>query len=254
MDNLMFFKGLREEILARHASLHHPLIKMLLNGELTREQLIGFVKQFWIIPHTHLINNAGKLAHAQLLRGSWMQQLLESPYDRTITASIGESVADELGKTAISPISHYDCFFDLTDELGIPREELGNPDSLLPTTLIVMHCWTSSALHFSLMELLASHNLVNDPVNIIAYPRICEALQRHYGLSKKATAWFDLHGEVDKEHGSRAEMILKQIVKTEEDRRIVRYCVTFGLGIRWTLYDGIMDAYVTGTYPHSNRG
>ncbi|MHB8620490.1 MAG: TenA family transcriptional regulator [Chloroflexota bacterium] len=250
MDNKDFFKEIRAEITAKTAMIHHPFIKKLVAGELTREQLRGWAKQFWVIPHTHLINNAGKLAHAQLISGSWMQQLLESPYDHGITSFIGESVADEMGKTAISSINHYDCFFDLTEELGIPRPEVGNFDGLLPTSLVVMHSWTSSALHFSLLELLSSHNLVNDPVNVIAYPPICQALQQHYGLSKKASTWFDLHGEVDKEHGSRAEAILSEIVTTEEHRRVVRYCVKFGLGIKWTLFDGVMDAYVTGHYPH----
>jgi pyrroloquinoline quinone (PQQ) biosynthesis protein C len=248
MDNTAFFKALREYILARHASLHHPLIKLLLAGELTRDQVAALVKQFWVIPHTHLINNAGKLAHAQLWRGSWLQQLLESPYDQEVTAFLGASVADELGKTDISPVSHYDCFFELTDALGIPREDLGDPAGLLPQSLVVMHCWTSSALHFSLLELLASHNFVNDTVNVIAYPRIAEALQRHYGLSKRAVAWFDVHGEVDQEHGSRAGQILARLVQTDADRQIVRYSVNFGLGIRWTLYDGVMNAYVRRVY------
>ena len=248
-DSSAFFRDIRDDVRQRSAMLHHPLIKMLFEGQLSREQVAGWARQFWVIPKSHLINNAGKLAHAQLMRGGWMEQLLDSPYDREVTAILGESLADELGKTTISSINHYDCYFNLTDELGIPRSELEDVSRLLPQSLVVLHAWASSALSFSLLELLASHNLVNDPVNVIAYPRLCEALQKHYGLCRDATVWFDLHGEVDKEHGTRAESILTRLVQNEADQRLVRNCTRFGLGIKWTLFDGVMDAYVANAYP-----
>lgn len=249
MDNSAFFKELREQIVAEHASLHHPFVKLMVDGELTREQVIGWARQFWVIPHTHLTNNAGKLAHAQMLSGGWMQQMLESPYDREITEILGESLSDEMGKSELSPVNHFDGYLDLVDDLGIPRAEVGDPAGLLPTSVTFMYCWTSSALYFPLLELLSSHNMVNDPVNILAYPRICNALQQHYGVSKKGASWFDLHGEVDKEHGPRAQAIVDRLIKSEADRRVVRNAVKFGLGVRWTLYSGIYDAYVARTLP-----
>ena len=45
-----------------------------------------------------------------------------------------------------------------------------------------------------------------------------------------------------------ARAILKKYVKTEEHRRQLKYAVTFGLGVFWTLHDGVMDAYVNKTY------
>ena len=248
MDTTTFLDGLKQEIIERSALIHHPFMKLMYEGELTREQIAGWAKQFWVIPHTHMINNAGKLAHAQLWRGGFLQQLLESPYDKELTAKLGSAVMDEMGKTEISPESHYDCYFYLTDALGIPREEMGRPEDLLPNSLIVMHAWTSSALGFSLLELIASHNFVNDHTNTVAYPKVCESLMKHYGLSKKAVTWFDLHGEVDKEHGAMSRFILSTLVKTEEHCRLVTYAVKFGLGIKWTLFDGIMNAYVNKSY------
>ena len=141
------------------------------------------------------------------------------------------------------------AFRFLTDALGIPMAEMGRPDDLLPNSLLVMHAWTKSALEFSLLELIASHNFVNDHTNTIAYPRLCEALMGHYGLSRKAVTWFDLHGEVDKAHGAMSRSVLSQLVQTEEDRRVVRYAVKFGLGIKWALFDGVMNAYVNKSYP-----
>ena len=249
MDTEAFLDSLSEEIHQHNAMMLHPLMKLMLDGELSREQVAGWARQFWVIPHTHLINNAGKLAHAQLWRGGFLQQLLETPYDKAMTASLGEAVLDEMGKTEISPQSHYDCYFFLTDALGIPFEEMGRPDDLLPNSLLVMYSWTKSALEFSLMELIASHNFVNDHTNTIAYPRLCAALMDHYGLSKKAVTWFDLHGEVDKAHGAMSRSVLSRLVQTEEDKRVVRYAVKFGLGIKWALFDGVMNAYVNKSYP-----
>lgn len=244
-----FLESLRKEVVERNALLHHPIMKLLYEGKLTKEQLAGWARQFWVIPQTHLINNAGKLAHAQLWRGGFLQQLLETPYDKDLTAKLGEAVMDEMGKTKISPQSHYDCYFYLTDALGIPREDMGRPEDLLPNSLIVMHAWTSSALSFSLLELIASHNFVNDHANIVGYPKLCQALMKHYGLSKEAVTWFDLHGEVDKEHGAMSRFILGKLVRNEEDQRLVRHAVKFGLGIKWTLFDGVMNAYVNKCYP-----
>lgn len=248
MDTKGFLDTLSDEIVAHNAMIHHPLMRLFYAGKLSREQLQGWVKQFWVIPHTHLINNAGKLAHAQLWRGGIFQQLLESPYDKKITAEIGEAVLDEMGKTEISPKNHYDCFFVLCEELGVAKDQMGRSEDLLPNSLLVMHAWVQSALQFSLLELIASHNFVNDNTNTIAYPRVCQALMKHYGVSREAATWFDLHGEVDKAHGAMSRAVLTALIKTEEDLRVVRYAAKFGLGIKWTLFDGIMNAYVNKSY------
>ena len=244
-----FLDSLRDEIVQHNAMILHPFMQSLYAGDLTKDQVAGFARQFWVIPHTHMINNAGKLAHAQLWRGGFLQQLLESPYDKELTEQLGGAVLDEMGKTEISPQSHYDCYFFLTDALGIPREEMGRPEDLLPNSLLVMHAWTKSALEFSLLELIASHNFVNDHSNTIAYPRLCKALMEHYGLSREAVTWFDLHGEVDKEHGAMSRYVLETIIRTEDDQRVARYAAKFGLGIKWALFDGVMNAYVNKSYP-----
>lgn len=249
MKHEKLINELKEKILDEHARLHHPLIKAILAGELDRTQLAGFAREFWVIPHTHLINNGGKLAHGQLLRGSWLQQLLTSTYSHELVDMLGESLSDELGKTEISPINHYDCYFDFSDELGVPRKEMGDPLLLNPMSLVTMHTWTTSALQFSLLELLGSHNFVNDTATVIAMPKLCEAFRKHYGLSDKALVWFDLHGEVDVEHGHRATEIISSLIKNEEDEYLLRLAVQFGLGVLWTLFDGIMNTYVTGSYP-----
>ncbi len=248
MDTKGFLDALSKEIIDHNAMIHHPVMKLFYEGKLDKKQIQGWIKQFWVIPHTHLINNAGKLAHAQLWRGGIFEQLLESPYDKKITAEIGEAVMDEMGKTKISPQNHYDCFFILCEELGVPKDQMGRPEDLVPNSLLVMHAWVQSALQFSLLELIASHNFVNDNTNVIAYPRVCEALMKHYGVSKKAATWFDLHGEVDKEHGAMSRDVLSRLIKTEHDLQVVRYAVKFGLSIKWTLFDGVMNAYVNKSY------
>jgi pyrroloquinoline quinone (PQQ) biosynthesis protein C len=249
MNTGAFLDSLRDEIAEHNAMMLHPLMLRLYEGDLTKDQVAGWVRQFWVIPHTHLINNAGKLAHAQLWRGGFLQQLLESPYHMEMTERLGQAVLDEMGKTEISPQSHYECYFYLTDALGIPKEEMGRPEDLLPNSLLVMHAWTKSALEFSLLELIASHNFVNDHTNTIAYPKVCKALMEHYGFSRKAVTWFDLHGEVDKEHGAMSRYVLETIIKTEDDQRVARYAAKFGLGIKWALFDGVMNAYVNKSYP-----
>ena len=50
---------LRDKVLREHALIHHPFMKAAVAGELTAEQVKGFVRDFWVIPHSHLINNAG---------------------------------------------------------------------------------------------------------------------------------------------------------------------------------------------------
>ena len=244
MTNAALLDELREEVLSQHANLHHPLMKLLFSGELTREQVGGFVREFWVLPHTHLINNAGKLAHGQLLRGPYLQQLFGSPYDMEIRDLLGESVADEMGKTEVSPVDHYSCYFDLVDELEIPREEMGNSDNLSPEAMIVMYVWTTTALHLSLMEILGSHNFVNDVANVVGYPKVAGALRNHYGLSEKAVRWFSLHGEVDVEHGARSRRVLEKLMRTEDDQFVMRKAVRLGLGVKWTLFDGVMNRYV----------
>lgn len=224
-------------------------MKSLFAGDLTQEQLKGFVREFWVLPHTHLINNAGKLAHAQLLRGPFLQQLYASPYDMEIRELLGESVADEMGKTEISPVDHYSCYFDLVSELEMAPDEVANPELLSPEAMIAMYVWTSTALSLSLLEILASHNFVNDVANTVGYPKVAEALQTHYGLSDRAVRWFSLHGEVDVEHGQRSRSVLARLIRSDDDELVVRRAVRLGLGVKWTLFDGVMNRYVNGSNP-----
>lgn len=236
-----------QQVLDEHAFIHHPFIQAVCSGEASREDITAFARDFWIIPQSHLINNAGKLAHAQLLRGSFTRQVFKSPYEHNIVDLLGESLADELGRTTISPVNHFEPYLDLTDELGIPRQELGDFRLLSPQAMITMYTWTQTALNFSLLELLSSHNFVNDTANVVAMPRFSEALRKHYGLSERAVSWFQLHGDVDVEHGSRAREIIKALMLTEEDAETVRICVRFGLGVAWTHLDGVMWSARHGT-------
>lgn len=248
-DPAVLLDELRDKILAEHANTNHPLMKLLFAGELTIEQVKGFVREFWVLPHTHLINNAGKLAHAQLLRGGFIQQLYTSPYDMEIRDLLGESVADEMGKTEISPVDHYSCYFDLVHELGMTPSEVANPELLSPEAMVAMYVWTSSALHLSLLEILASHNFVNDVANTVGYPQVAEALRTNYGLSDRAVRWFSLHGEVDVEHGRRSRAVLERLIRSEDDELVVRRAVRLGLGVKWTLFDGVMNRYVNESNP-----
>lgn len=247
-DTMEFLDEIKQDCRAHSAFLHHPFMKRLEAGQATLDEIRGWAQQFWVIPQTHLINNAGKLAHSQLLRGGWLDQLVGSGYQREIVDMLGDAVMDELGHTEISPENHYDCFFNLTDALGLPREQIGRPETLLPQSLVAMHTWASSALNFSLLELVASHNLVNDSVNIIAYPRFCQALTTHYGLSQEAVRWFDLHGEVDKEHNSMSTQVLKLLIRNDEDQARVRVAAKLGLGVKWSIFDAVWHAYVDGSY------
>lgn len=247
-DTMAFLEEVKAYILERHPHIHHPIIKMILAGEASREQVRGFAREFWVIPKTHLINNAGKLAHAHLLRGGFVTQLLASPYDRDIVELLGESVMDEMGKTAISSVNHYEPYFAFAEALGLSRDEVEEVDTLMPHSLLAMYTWSATSLNFSLLELLSSHNLVNDTVNPTAWPPFAAALRKHYGLSDEAVAWFDLHGEVDKEHGSRSTQVLAKLIQTDEDRTTVRRSAKLGLAVKWTLFDGVMRGYVDESY------
>lgn len=246
-DSMEFLDGMKGYVLERHPHIHHPLIKMILAGEATRDQLRGFAREWWVIPKTHLINNAGKLAHAHLQRGSFLTQLLASPYDRDVVELLGESLMDEMGKTEISSVNHYEPYFAFAEACGVSREEAEDVDTLMPHSLMAMYVWSVTALNFSLLELLASHNLVNDTANPVAWPPLANALRQHYGFSDEAVGWFDLHGEVDKEHGSRSTEVLAKLIQTDEDRITVARAVKLGLAVKWTLFDGVTRGYVDGT-------
>lgn len=243
-----FLDEVKQYIRGHNAFLHHPFMKMVYEGTATKEQLAGWAAQYWVIPKTHLINNAGKLAHAQLFRGGFLTQLMETPYDKEIVALLGEGVMDEMGHTDISPVNHYDPYLKLCHALGVDTEDMRAANNLMPHSLLAMYTWTTTALNFSLLELLSSHNLVNDTVNVVAYPKFCDALQQHYGLSRDEAQWFDLHGEVDIEHGARSTEVLLKLIKTDEDRRTVWHAAKLGLGVKWILFDGVMRAYVDKSY------
>ena len=64
-----FLDEMRDYIHARNAMMNHPFMKLLMDGKLTRDQVAAWARQFWVIPHTHMVNNAGKLA--RLAQDGW---------------------------------------------------------------------------------------------------------------------------------------------------------------------------------------
>jgi pyrroloquinoline-quinone synthase len=233
-----FCSVLIDEVKQRHARLHHPFYLRLYEGKLPLDAIRIWAKEAWGIFAYNVAINTAKLVRCQL----------SGIHDPAIHKKFVEIIQSEVGYqyfegTPRKVPGHRALFQRFAESIGWPAAELercDREDDFLPTTLIARMAWLDIALRSnSILEQVAATNCCNEFSNQLTGGRFFRAFRDHYNLNEHAIEFFAEHGEADTEHSNIGYELVEQFATTNEIQLKVLKALRKGLGIWWTVTDGV---------------
>jgi pyrroloquinoline-quinone synthase len=205
----------------------HPLWRKISDGRLSRRQLHGFARQFFL--QVVEFPRAVSALHSRCPDREERIKLAESLYE------------EETGRLSKSK-PHPELFLDFCAGLGLGREEVLGAEPL-PGTAALIHWFELSTRERPFLEGVAAINLAAEGQVVGNFGPFADALQRHYGLSKEAVAFWDVHEVADAEHSDVGDHIVVRHATTDEVQAGVRDAVKTSLRMWWLFFDDMDRAY-----------
>ena len=226
-----FVKELQEMVRRKH-SKDHPIIGMIERGELTREQLGGFIGQFYLFfPKPFPKPIAAMLARCPddpVLEKMWIENVVEE--------GTGEITGTD---------SHKSLYLRFAEACGLAKGELDRV-APLPETEAFLDWRELLMYQRSWLELYASQGFCLEGTARERMARIVKGLTGHYGFSRESEEirYWTLHMSVDEEHMKVGPYAVEKYATTEFQQEQVRRAAQKTLDIFWLAYDGIKRAFV----------
>ncbi len=214
----------RVDLMLRERAFHeHPVWKGMIEGTFNKKQVQEFIRQHGIIPlHNH--NYHGPL-------------YIVCP-DHEWRARIAEVVYEEgTGRLYANGIPHNELYLQLSDELGISRDEMWNTDYCAEALSIRNYYSTVCSKNF--LEGCSAHMLAGEAQGPGWFTKIANKLKERFGLTDRGTAFFTVHDKADEDHSSIGKELLDKFAKTEEDFKLVLRTVKNTLAMSKMFDDGV---------------
>ncbi len=222
-----FGESLMREVRDRRSFGGHPLWFKIQEGRLPRAGLHGFAKQFFL----------------QVLEFPRAVSALHSRCtDLTERVKLAESVYEEETGRISGSKAHPELFLDFAGGLGLTREDVVGA-APLPSTAALIHWFEYSTKILPFLEGVAAINLAAEGQVVGAFGPFARALQKHYGLSESAVAFWDVHELADAEHSDVGDHIVVKHATTEELQARIRAAVRTSLAMWWLFFDGMDREY-----------
>jgi len=218
-----FFEEL-DAVIDRYAMLKHPFYQCWSRGELSRETLAEYAKQYYA--HVEAFPTYLSAVHSRCRDMAVRQLLLEN------------LVEEEQGEE-----NHPELWLRFAEGLGLTREEVKSAGRL-PETLETVNTFR---------ELTRNDNFVEGVAALYAYesqiPEVAkskrEGLAAFYGISDaRAVSYFSVHEAADVEHSRAEGEILARHCQTEEDRKRALASAEASAKAIWKFLDGLYARYV----------
>jgi pyrroloquinoline-quinone synthase len=222
-----FIRDLVARIEARRTFGRHPLWLALADGKLGREQLKGFAVQFFL--QVREFPRAVSAMHANCPFADVRMELAESVYE------------EETGRISGCNQPHPELFIRFGEAVGLSRAEMieGRP---LPATRALIDWFELSTKQRSFIEAAAAINLAAEGQVPGAFGPMARRLQQHYGLSREAVAFWDVHEIADAEHSHVGDNIVVRYATDAATQARARDALQHSLDAWWQFFDGIQAA------------
>jgi len=222
-----FIDDLVARIQARRTFGGHPLWLEIADGKLTRDQLQLFAVQFFL--QVREFPRAVSAMHANCPFPQERMELAESVYE------------EETGRISGCNRPHPELFITFGEAVGLSRSDMveGRP---LPATRALIDWFELSTKQRSFIEAAAAINLAAEGQVPGAFGPMARRLQEHYGLSKEAVAFWDVHEVADQEHSEVGDNIVVRHATDGAIQARVRDALQHSLDAWWQFFDGIRAA------------
>ncbi len=220
-------QDLLERIEARRTFGNHPLWLELADGKLSREQLKLFAVQFFL--QVREFPRAVSAMHSNCSFPDERKELAENVYE------------EETGRLSGCNQSHPELFLRFGEAVGLTRAEMveGRP---LPATRALIDWFELSTKQRSFIEAAAAINLAAEGQVPGAFGPMARRLQEHYGLSREAVEFWDVHEMADVDHSEVGDNIVIRHATDAAMQARVRDALQHSLDAWWQFFDGIQAA------------
>lgn len=198
------------DLLTEHdlVPLEAPLIQKIRAGELTRDELTRWAKQFYVIVR-------------EAPRGI-ANDYVNCP-DAEIRREIAESLYDEETGRISGTDNHAELFRTFLAALGISRDEADATVPVPEMAPLFKACEPHRLSSEEFYDKIALDALVGEGAMAEIAETLFELLQREpYGFSPAELVWFSLHAEADKDHGEAGLEVLRSLGETAAGRERIR--------------------------------
>jgi pyrroloquinoline-quinone synthase len=222
-----FIQDLVARIQARRTFGGHPLWHDLADGKLSADQLKLFAIQFFL--QVREFPRAVSAMHANCPFPKERMELAESVYE------------EETGRLSGCNQPHPELFIRFGEAVGLQRAEMveGRP---LPATRALIDWFELSTKQRSFIEAAAAINLAAEGQVPGAFGPMARRLQQHYGLSREAVEFWDVHEMADAEHSEVGDNIVVRHATDAATQARVRDALQHSLDAWWQFFDGIQAA------------
>ncbi len=222
-----FIRDLEARIEARRTFGGHPLWHEIADGKLGRDQLKTFAVQFFL--QVREFPRAVSAMHANCPFPEERRELAENVYE------------EETGRISGCNQPHPELFIRFGEAAGLRRDEMveGQP---LPATRALIDWFELSTKQRSFIEGAAAINLAAEGQVPGAFGPMARRLQEHYGFSKEAVEFWDLHEMADADHSDVGDNIVVRHATDAAIQARVREALQHSLDAWWHFFDGIRAA------------
>ena len=217
----------------RKHSKNHEIFDLIEAGKLTRPQLNGFIKQFYLL----FPKPFPKPIAAMFAR---------SPEDSELERMWFENLSEEAEGGETGTAGHKELYIQFAEAAGIPRDEL-DATKPLPETRALLN-WRELLINQrSWLELYASQGLALEGTASGRMNRVVNGLCDHYGFERESDdiLYWTLHMSVDEDHMKVGPYVIENYAVSDLEQKAVYEAVNTTLDIFWLTYDGILRAFVT---------
>lgn len=224
LDPPAFAASLHERIAARRSFGGHPLWLRIAAGEVDREGLQRFAVQFFL--QVREFPRAVSALHTACPYADERRMLAESLYE------------EETGRISGCGLPHPELFIRFGEAVGLHRNAMlgGQP---LPATAALIEWFLTSTRERGFLPGAAGINLAAEGQVPGAFGPFARALEQHYGLSKDAVAFWDVHEMADREHSDVGDHIVVRFADTARLQQQVRDAVETSLDRWYAFFDDI---------------
>ena len=230
-----FARALLKEARETHPWLHHPLFRMIYNGELSRTQLQNVIRQQGCFFLDTLRHAAWKIISVGDYTPTWED--LER-HRQLIPLVVEEGGEDTVGG---KQTAHAFLYVKMCEALGLTRQEIFNTE-YLPTTIIekdeLFLLQRSSTL-----EALCGGNIATESINPVHMQRMAHAMETHYGVPAATLDFYYVHMEVEADHTDRAVRIVEKLAVTDADQARGLLGMRRAITARRICADGLLEAF-----------
>ncbi len=231
-----FVQALLKEAEDTHPWLHHPLFRMIYDGQLARDQVRSVIREQGCFFLDTLRHAAWKIISVGGETPTWEDLERQRAL---IPLVVEEGGRDTIGGTQTA---HAFLYVRVCEALGLARDDVFHT-AYLPTTLIEKH-ELFLLQRSSTLEALCGGNIATESINHVASGRMATALEKHYGIARSALAFYHEHMEIEGDHSDRAVRILERVARTEGEQARGLLAMRRAITARRVCADGMYDAFV----------